>query len=181
LYSSSELTYSNKILSKFYAGIETLDSFVLGASMIAGFCVRHVKDKHPCFQSINLLKTKEPEATIFNFIRQQDHRSGAQIFPEQKFLELVVAILKFLDSSVSVTSQWSQPKKRLVSIISPRAIQSGRIHCGCGKPEHANEIYLLIITKLVLLYLGNYAKAQSDLEDVPKCHQKQLSRKINKL
>ena len=103
------------------------------------------------------------------------------IFPAQGFLELIVSVLRFLDSNISVAREWPRAKRKMIALLTPRVEGTGRITCGCEDEGHSRDLINTTVTKLVSIFLGNYAKTQSDLEDMPKYHNKPLSRKVLKL
>jgi len=102
-------------------------------------------------------------------------------FPAQGFLDLIVSVLRFLDGSINIARHWSRAKARLIELLTPYVKRSGTTACGCTSVEHSTELIRIVLAKLVSIFLGNYAKNQSDLEDVPKSTGKPLSRKVLKL
>jgi len=148
---------------------------------MAGFCLRHVKDKFPCLDAHRCMQTTSPIGTVYDFIRKNDQGSASLIFPAQDFLELVVSILKFMDANIGITRHWARARTRLIEMITPHAEKSGRIFCGCKDKDHSKKLTTIVVSKLVSVFLGNYARTQSELVDVPKTHDKPLSRKLFKL
>jgi hypothetical protein len=161
--------------------IEVLDSLVLGASMIGGFCLRQIKEKCSCPEALKHIGTTSPDGPVYDFIKRSDNGAGALLFPAQGFLELIVVVFKFLEANISVARHWPRAKQRLIELLTPRVHASERIICGCSQEDHSRTLVSMIVTKLVVTFLGNYAKTQSGLEDVPKCNNNPLSRKVLKL
>ena len=121
---------------------------------------------------MSALPTTSALTTIDEFISKNDNGSAALLYPSRGFLELVVSVLKFLNSNISITRHWTRPKFRLIQLLTPHVRKSGKIFCGCEDEAHSDQLVAIVVNKLVSVYLGNYAKAQSDLEDVPKCSNK---------
>jgi len=100
---------------------------------------------------------------------------------KKQFLEIVVSILHFLDSIKSYVTRMKSVSSKLVSLLTSKVSDSGRVFCGCRDVDHTVAIQQLTLSHLIKVYFQNFSSTLTDFEDTPNCQNKPLCRKTLKL
>jgi len=144
--------------------------------MIAGFCIRSLKDKSVCSSSTLLLELEEDDVKD-RFIELQDR--GGLSYPNSVFSAFVKKVFSCLEVLREQTLRKRNVVKFWLDILKPNLPDF--MVCGCKDSSHSAKIQEIVLRHLVKVYVVNACSVENDAIDKPKYKVKPLSKKVKKL
>lgn len=148
-----------------------------GVSMIAGFLIRLLQDRHPCKEATNNF-LGYPSDAINRFIELLD-RGGLQ-YPSPKFMSQVSLLFEILELSRLDFGHEALVKSWVLTLSCN--LSDDVFICGCCNSKHTSKIRELILKYVCKIYFVNVCSNATDIADSkPKFENRACSKKIKKL